>query len=103
MGEGEGDGNGEGEGEGEGDGNGDSEGSIRENKFDLACSGSDFIAILSDWAGLAIVKRVVCRRCGGAVLPLADRAQRARALGDMLKVLVEAAIGDFEVRAGGAR
>ena len=68
----------------------------------LAHGGSDFIAILSDWARLAIVKRVVCRRCGGAVLPLADGAQRTRVLGDVLEVLVEAVRGDFEIRAGGA-
>ena len=54
----------------------------------LAHGGSDFIAILSDWARLAIVKRVVCRWCGGAVLPLADGAQRARVLGHVLEVLV---------------
>ena len=68
----------------------------------LAHGGSDFIAILSDWARLAIVKRVVCRRCGGAVLPLADGAQRTRVLGDVLEVLVEAVRSDFEIRAGGA-
>ena len=69
----------------------------------LAHGGSDFIAILSEWARLAIVKRVVYRRCGGAVLPLADGARQARLLGNVLEVLVEAAHCDFEVRAGGAR